>query len=244
MVNAQKAPTNDLNVRRALQYATDQQAIVKTLFFGLHTPADQVFTPTTPGYDASLKGMYAHNPGKAGQLLDAAGWTKGSGGMRQKGGQPLTLNFINISGYGFDGISQILQSQFKDVGIQVNISDQAFPAVADTYNRGDQHLADFFYYDLDPFFVRSIFGADQIAHGFNWEHYASPELDALSTKANATSTESTSRVDLYKQANKMIMDAAVIIPIYNSDGLFVSTSSLRGVQFTNNAFPLFHGASL
>jgi hypothetical protein len=42
----------------------------------------------------------------------------------------------------------------------------------------------------------------------------------------------------------MIMEAAVIIPIYNSDGLFVSTSKLQGVQFSVNAFPLFHNASL
>jgi peptide/nickel transport system substrate-binding protein len=243
MVNAQKAPTSDLNVRKALQYATDQQAIMKTLFFGLHSAADQVFTPSTPGYDPSLKGLYTHDLTKAGQLLDASGWTKGSGGMRQKDGQPLTLNFVNIAGFGFDGVSQIMQSQLKDAGIQVNISDQSFPAVGDTYNRGDQHLADFFYYDVDPYFVRSIFGADQIAHGFNWEHYANPDLDALASKANATADEST-RVALYKQANKIIMDAAVIIPIYNSDGLFVSSSSVQGVQFTNNAFPLFHSASV
>jgi len=42
----------------------------------------------------------------------------------------------------------------------------------------------------------------------------------------------------------MVMEAAVIIPIYNSDGLFVSTSALKGIQFTVNAFPLFHNASM
>ena len=243
MVNAQKSPTDDLNVRKALQYATDQQAIIKTLFFGLHTAADQIFTPITPGYDTSLQGLYSHDPTKAGQLLDQAGWTKGSDGMRQKNGQPMKLNFINIAGFGFDGISQLMQSQFRDVGIAVDISDQSFPAVGDAYNRGDQHLADFFYYDVDPYFVRAIFGADQIAHGFNWEHYANPDLDTLVTRANGTS-DSTTRAGLYQQANRTIMQAAVIIPIYNSDGLFVGTSSLKGVKFTVNAFPLFHGASM
>jgi peptide/nickel transport system substrate-binding protein len=243
MVNAQKPPTDDVNVRRALQYATDQQAIIKTLYFGLHTAADQVFTPITPGYDAALKGMYSHDPNKAAQLLDQAGWSKGANGMRQKNGQPLRLSFINISGFGFDDISQLMQSQFRDVGIQVDISDQSFPAVGDAYNRGDQHLADFFYYDVDPYFVRAIFGADQIAHGFNWEHYANPQLDALVDRANAT-PDASARAKLYQQANRSIMEAAVIIPIYNSDGLFVGTSGLKGVQFTVNATPLFHGASM
>jgi hypothetical protein len=40
------------------------------------------------------------------------------------------------------------------------------------------------------------------------------------------------------------MEAAVVIPIYNSDGLFVGASSLKGVRFTVNAFPLFHDASM
>ena len=243
MINAQRPPTDDINVRKALLYATDQQAIIKTLFFGLHTAADEIFTPITPGYDPSLKGMYAHDPNKAGQLLDQAGWTKGSNGMRQKNGQPMKLSFINISGFGFDDISQLMQSQFRDVGIQVDISDQSFPAVGDAYNRGDHNLADFFYYDVDPYFVRAIFGADQIAHGFNWEHYANPDLDALVDRANATS-DAAARTRLYQQANKTIMNAAVIIPIYNSDGLFVGTSKLKGVQFTVNASPLFHGASM
>ena len=243
MINAQKAPTDDVNVRRALLYATDQQAIIKTLYFGLHTAADEIFTPITPGYDPSLKGAYTHDPAKAGQLLDQAGWTKGANGMRQKNGQPLKLSFINISGFGFDDISQLMQSQFRDVGIQVDINDQSFPAVGDAYNRGDHNLADFFYYDVDPYFVRAIFGSDQIAHGFNWEHYANPQLDALVDKANATS-DAAARTKLYQQANKIISDAAVIIPIYNSDGLFVSTSRLKGVQFTVNATPLFHGASM
>jgi peptide/nickel transport system substrate-binding protein len=243
MINAQRPPTDDLNVRKALLYATDQQAIIKTLYFGLHTAADQVFTPITPGYDTSLKGMYSHDPGKAGQLLDQAGWTKGANGMRQRNGQPLKLTFINIAGFGFDDISQLMQSQFRDVGIQVDISDQSFPAVGDAYNRGDHNLADFFYYDVDPYFVRAIFGADQIAHGFNWEHYGNPQLDALVDRANAT-PDAAARTKLYQQANSIVMNAAVIIPIYNSDGLFVGSSKLKGVQFTVNATPLFHGASM
>ena len=40
------------------------------------------------------------------------------------------------------------------------------------------------------------------------------------------------------------MEAAVIIPIYNSSGLFAATSSLKGMNFTVNAFPLFHTASI
>src|SRR6266576_3327845 len=243
MVNATKAPTNDPLVRQALQYATDQATIIKTLYFGLYTAADSVYTPITPGYDKATQAIYKYDPAKAGQLLDQAGWTKGSNGMRQKNGQAMKLSFINISGFGFDGISQLMQSQFKDVGIAVDISDQSFPAVGDAYNRGDHHLADFFYYDVDPYFTRALFGCDQIAHGFNWEHYCNPDLVTMIDKANAT-PDNDGRAALYKKVGQTIMQAAVIIPIYNSSGLFVGTSGLKGLAFTVNAFPLFHNASM
>lgn len=243
MVNAQKAPTNDPIVRQALEFATDQATIIKTLYFGLYTAADSIYTPLTPGYDPATQAIYKYDPAKAGQLLDQAGWTKGSDGMRQKNGQAMKLNFINIAGFGFDGISQLMQSQFKDVGIAVDISDQSFPAVGDAYNRGDHHLADFFYYDVDPYFTRALFGGDQIAHGFNWEHYDNPDLTALIDKANGTA-DNAQRTALYKQVGQTIMQAAVIIPIYNSSGLFVGSSSLKGLAFTVNAFVLFHAASM
>src|ERR1035437_2335727 len=243
MINAQKPPTNDPLVRQALQFATDQATIIKTLYFGLFTVADSIFTPITPGYDSATQAIYKYDPTKAGQLLDQAGWTKGSNGMRQKGGQPLKLIFINIAGFGFDGISQLMQSQFKDVGIAVDISDQAFPAMNDAANRGDQHLADFFYYDVDPYFTRALFGCDQIAHGFNWEHYCNPDLTAMIDKANATA-DNDQRTALYKQVGQTIMEAAVIIPIYNSSGLFVGSSSLKGLAFTVTAYVLFHAASM
>jgi peptide/nickel transport system substrate-binding protein len=88
-----------------------------------------------------------------------------------------------------------------------------------------------------------IFGCDQIASGFNWEHYCNPGLDSLVDQANAISDQ-TKRTELYKQANRIIMDAAVIIPLYNSTGLFVGSSSLKGLEFTVNALPLFHNASM
>jgi peptide/nickel transport system substrate-binding protein len=243
MINATKAPTNDILVRQALEYATDQATIIKTLYFGLYTAADSVYTPLTPGYDPATQAIYKYDTAKAGQLLDQAGWTKGSDGMRHKNGQAMKLSFINISGFGFDGISQLMQSQFKDVGIAVDITDQSFPAVGDAYNRGDHNLADFFYYDVDPYFTRALFGGDQIAHGFNWEHYDNPDLTALIDKANATA-DNAQRTALYKQIGQTIMQAAVIIPIYNSSGLFVGSSSLKGLAFTVNAFVLFHAASM
>lgn len=242
MVNAQKAPTDDIRVRRALQYATDQDAIIKTLYYGLYEPATSVFTRVTPGYAPSQR-LYQHDATKAAQLLDQAGWKMGSGGARSRNGQPLKLAFINIAGFGFDGISQILQSQFQAVGIQVSITDQSFPAVATTYNSGLHNLADFFYYDVSPYFVRAIYGCDEIKTGFNWQHYCNPLVDRMVAQANAT-VHDAQRFQLYQKIGQTLMGAAVTIPIYDQRGVYVGPSSMKGIVFAVNAVPLFHAVSI
>ena len=104
-INVDKFPTDDVNVRRALILATDQKQMISTLFDDQYVPATQLLTPNTEGYDESLKTLYATNLDKANQLLDQAGWKKGSDGIREKDGKKLELQMINIAGFGFDQIA-------------------------------------------------------------------------------------------------------------------------------------------
>lgn len=242
MINTQKFPTNDVRVRRAMEYATNQAQIVKTLFYGLYTPANSVYGPTVPGY-SKKQAMYHYDPKEAAHLLDAAGWKIGSGGVRSKHGKQLKLDLINIAGFGFDGISQLLQAQFKAVGIATTISDQSFPAVAATYNKGAQHLADFFYYDPDPYFTHALFACSQVKSGFNWGHYCNPKLDAMVNKAN-TIVNAAKRNKLYEAVGNKLMEDAVIIPIYNLRSVYVGLAALKGVQFTLAGTPLLHRATV
>ena len=148
-INVDKFPTNDVNVRRALILATDQKQMISTLFDDQYVPATQLLTPNTEGYDDTLKTMYSTNLDKANQLLDQAGWKMGSDGIREKDGKKLELQLINIAGFGFDQIAQLLQAQVKKAGFDVKISSESFPTIAATMNAGRQNLGDFFYFDLD-----------------------------------------------------------------------------------------------
>ena len=186
--------------------------------------------------------MYSYNQDKAKQLLDEAGWTL-SGGTRQKNGQPLKLNFVNIANFGFDDISQFMQAQFREVGIQTDISAQSFPAVGDTYNKGDHNLADFFYYAVDPYFMRALYACDQVGKGFNWMHYCNPELDKLVQDGNATSDRA-KRQQIYAQASKLAMGDAVVIPIYQQRAIFAAKKAITDLAFSINGFPYFHDVSL
>jgi peptide/nickel transport system substrate-binding protein len=238
MINAQKAPTDDLRVRQALQYAINNKAIIDTLFKGLYSPANSVLTPVSAGYSAD-QALYSYNPAKAGQLLDAAGWKMGSGGVRSRDGQQLSLQFINIANFGFDGISQLMQAQMNAVGIHSVITDQAFPSVSTTYDQGKQNLADWFYYDVDPYLFNTVFNSTQIKAGFNWEHYDNPAVNTAIAAANAD-TNDASRVAKYQAIALTLAQSATIIPIYNLESILVTQPNISGIKFDLTAQPLYH----
>ena len=242
MVNAQKAPTDDLTVRQALQHAVSQEEIVEALYQGVYEPAHNIFLPPTLGYDPALDTMYPYDPERAKALLDEAGWTM-NGDVREKDGQQLKLNFVNIANFGFDDISLVMQAQLQEVGIQSEISAQSFPTVGETYNKGDHHLADFFYYADDPYLMRALYACDQIESGFNWMHYCNPELDSLVQQGNATADPEQRRA-IYAQAAKIVMEAAVVIPIYEQTAFFAGKQGIEGLFFSISGAPFFHDVSL
>ena len=80
-----------------------------------------MLTPDTPYF---LTGSYQTAPSfelaKAGSLLDQAGWTMGSGGIRQKGGQQLVMPLWVINDSTTILQAQILEQQLAKVGIKVD----------------------------------------------------------------------------------------------------------------------------
>jgi peptide/nickel transport system substrate-binding protein len=69
-MNNARPPLNDVRVRQALLYATPQDDILRSLFFGFATAEKSPVPSTYPGYDGSFWD-YPHDPTKAKQLLDA-----------------------------------------------------------------------------------------------------------------------------------------------------------------------------
>lgn len=237
LLNVDKAPTDDLAVRQALQFGFDREAVLDTLFEGQYEVASSVLTPSSPGYDPD-QALYTYDPARAEDLLEQAGWTKGGDGMRSKEGQPLSIEMINISAFGFSGIAQLLQAQMKEIGVTVNISDQAFPSVATTYNQGLANTADWFFYAADPYALLTVFGCDQVASGFNWAHYCDPATDSAIVAANAT-VDDAERSSAYAAVVQTLMEQAVFLPIRDLKTIVVTAEGVGDLAFTVSGQPLF-----
>lgn len=75
-LNTQAKPLEDIRVRRALNYATDREALVRTQLRGFGVPANSPLAPADFAYDPQTKG-YPYDPERAKLLLAEAGYPNG-----------------------------------------------------------------------------------------------------------------------------------------------------------------------
>jgi peptide/nickel transport system substrate-binding protein len=241
-LNCTKAPTDDKLVRQAMNYAVDRKVITDVIFRGTVPVAYGPLEPLTPGYNPEVENYYPFDKDKANELLDQAGWVK-DGDFRKKDGQTLTALFIYQANNNFDEPAQVLQSQFREVGIDLQLTSESNPTVFNTYNRGDQNLGDIFWWGADPESLYSLYHSSQIKSGFNWSHYTNPELDALLEEGYVENDEA-KRMELYKKAQVLIMDDAVFIPIWGKMQLMAGKTQVTGWKYTMNVYPLHYNTTL
>ncbi|HWI65755.1 MAG TPA: peptide-binding protein [Symbiobacteriaceae bacterium] len=111
----------DKNVRHALAYAIDKENLVKKLLMGHGTTAWSHGTPQRWDYNPDVF-KPANNKEKAKQLLDAAGWKVGSNGIREKDGKKFAFDLVFVnSSKSYTEAAQVVQSEWKAVGIDVNL---------------------------------------------------------------------------------------------------------------------------
>jgi len=241
-LNCTKAPTDDKLVRQAMSYAIDKRIITDVIFKKTVEPAYGPLEKLTPGYNPDVESLYAFSPDKANELLDQAGWVR-DGNTRSKDGQELKALFIVIAKDNFDEPAQVIQSQLSDVGIALELTTEAEPTVFNTYNRGDQNLANIFWWGADPESLYSLYHSSQIAQGFNWAHYTNPEVDRLLEEGYIESDDA-ARMELYKQAQTLIMEDAPCIPIWGKRATMAGAKSITGIVFNPRVYPLHYNTSL
>jgi peptide/nickel transport system substrate-binding protein len=108
--NLHKPPFNDVRVRRAVALAIDKGEISEAVFWGYALPTNQVYPPGSP-WDLDVPPKYSKNIAKSEELLREAGYANGfKTTMIASDAIPHRLQ-----------ISQVIQSQLKKVGIDIQL---------------------------------------------------------------------------------------------------------------------------
>ena len=103
------------------------------------------------------RACWRYDPSGAKALLDAAGWKTGAGGFRYKDGKQLTLTYlVSINSDG----PQLLQSQLKQVGINVEIKVLTTGQLLAIEKSGDYDMTESYLTRGDPSVLGSILNTE------------------------------------------------------------------------------------
>jgi peptide/nickel transport system substrate-binding protein len=240
IINATRAPWTDLRLRQAFTKAVDTNQIVNTIYQGRYPRATSPLTPATPGY-VNVLPTSSYDPAAANKLLDEDGWTKGADGMRSKNGQPLTIDwtYITPSREQRDLVAQLVQQQLKQVGIDVRLTPLPVGQVTSLTASGNWQLTDISFVRADGDVLRTVLTSPQ--SGFP----ATQAPQVLTLLNDATTTADQNRRDAdYAQAQRLIVQQASSVPVYNPTYLLGANNAVHDLTFDPQGLPSFYDAWL
>ena len=245
-INNSNPPWDDVKTRQALRASIDVESIVNTLYLGTYERAWSPLTPSAFGYDASLENKESFDVEKANALFDELGWEKETEGFREKGGETLTLRVVNdaVNREKRQDIILMVKEQLKEVGIDLQIETTSEPlAVLSNPNAYDAYGNS--RVGIDPDDLRMFYHSEKTRDkgGSNISWYNSPELDKL-LEQGEVEMDLTKRAELYKEAQQILVDEVVSIPIYLLPYTIATSSDVQGIKFDSIGYPLFYDANI
>lgn len=202
----------DVRVRQALTHGLDKQVIADTVLQGLVQPhGSPVAQPSWVYVDHNDR--YPFDPAAAATLLDEAGWVLGEDGIRSKDGQPLALTLLNIAGESERlQIVQLAQAMWKEIGVDVEISQVDAPTFVDAMTTQNYQFAyGWWGFSVDPSGYNDRWLSTSAGH---WLNYDNPEVDQLLLDALQTA-DPEARKALYAQFQEQVVEDATNIYVYN-----------------------------
>jgi peptide/nickel transport system substrate-binding protein len=175
--------------------------------------------------------MYPYDPRQAAGLLDEAGWIDSDGdGVRDRDGQPLSLDAILMSWGYVPEVAQILQDQLMQVGVDIESRQMTFSNALGEVAEGSYHLAPFLFSSSDPDILRTTFHSSNIEGGFNWSKVSDAQLDAWLDEGKQEMDEAARR-EIYARIQQHIMEEAMILPIRDYVNLNAARADVRNLRY-------------
>ncbi|HKG26655.1 MAG TPA: ABC transporter substrate-binding protein [Thermomicrobiales bacterium] len=235
LINTSRPPTDDVEVRRAINYGTNREAIARAVWFNVWPAAHGPLTKANWAYDPAVESYYPYDPDKARQTLEAAGWAEGDGGIRQKNGQRLELSLIYAVGTWT--WTELFQAQMKDIGIDVKILQVEPLAAGQASAKGEANISPTLYSASDPSILGLVFHSRMIGM-FNWTFYNDPQLDSMLDQA-ITIMDVEQRKKAYSDIQKLVMDQALIIPLAETVLVFVLRPEVHDLKVDPRGLPMY-----
>ncbi|NBD27432.1 oligopeptide ABC transporter substrate-binding protein [Paenibacillus sp. T1] len=211
-----KAKMADVNLRKAMWQAVDNDQVGKQFYHGLRWNATTLIPPSHPEYHDSANPGVKFDPEAAKKLLDDAGY-KLNGEYRTKpDGSELVINFISMTGDDIaEPLAQYYVQSWKAIGLNVQLEMVEFNTFYDRVgaNGEDDPKVDVYQgawgvgIDVDP---AGLYGPEAI---YNFPRYQSPEQDKLlAAGISKEAFDVKVRQGIYKEWQQLMVDEIPVFP--------------------------------
>jgi ABC-type transport system substrate-binding protein len=213
----------DVRVRQAIAYALDRRPMMEYLWRNQVQPAYSILPRQSWAYNDDVT-HYDHDPGKARQLLDAAGHPAVNG-----------VRFHITMKTGTDENTRlmvaVMQQQLRDVGIALDIRSFEFATFFADVTSGAFQL-----YSLrwtggieDPDIFDAVFHSRNFPPaGRNRSFYTNPRIDSLINEAHRETDQNT-RKKLYAEVQEILAQDVPSINLWYFDNVLVHSSRVRNI---------------
>jgi peptide/nickel transport system substrate-binding protein len=231
----------DVVLRQAMRRAVDNQTLVDKVLLGYGTPGISPVQPdaTTGGWEPGPDDPdLSFNIAAANQMLDDAGYTMGSDGVRvdPASGKPLEFRFYSRSSdQNSIDIVPYVSGWMEQIGIKLNAQTLNSNKLGNVILAGDYDLFEWGWYpNPDPNYILNIFTCAQRPPDANTyrnsdSYYCNPDYDDLN-KQQAEVTDPADRVDIVHEMQAILYRDQPYIVLWNDQALEAYSSDWTGFQ--------------
>lgn len=236
-LNLRKPQFSDKKTRQALAYALDRETIVKEVLKG---KGEVAYNPYPSNFWAHPDGLneYKFNPKKSIELFKEAGFEyKENDKKMYYNGNPFTFTYKYVGGdESKTKYALILQQNFKDIGIDVELKPMEFTALSNDVKNGDfdtysMGIGNFYDGDLGPSYLSTL----TPPNGYNYTGYNNPKVDELIKKASAMVTKE-EREPVLKEIATILNDELPVIYSYHWKSTMAVSDRIKNFK---NAQPIY-----
>lgn len=214
-------------VRQALAFATDREALIRYLLHGQARIASGILPPNHWAYELNVA-QYALDPARAEKILDAVGFPRKQDGVRFH----LTLKTSTEEQARL--IGAVLQEQWRRIGVDLELRPLELATLLSDAARGNFQLtyARWVGANNDPDVFEFIFSSKRFPpDGANRGHYRNPRIDALVDQIR-TKMDREKRKALCSEVQKILADDLPYLPLWFTDVVSVHRRSLGDPQLS------------
>ena len=214
----------DVRVRRAIAYALDTAPILHFIWRDYARPADSVLPPESWAYNGEVQ-RYPHDPARARDLLDQAGY-KESNGIR------FHLQMKTSTEETSRAIAAVFQQQLREVGIALDIRSYEAATFLSDVIRGEFQVYSLRWVggNQDPeIFEYAFDSANIIPNGANRQYYSNPRVDALIAHATAEWDQDARKRD-YAELQQILAQDLPYVNLWYLNNVMVASKRVHGLK--------------